>query len=205
MDRTPWQPTSSGYKLNDIKNIKTPRIYGERQEEETADNNDLIITSLHAASQPMKSASYRKKQLDIKKRKDGAAPSNTGDMNIESMDSQVSCASSSGNTTITFTNTAAFGRLQGQGPDRWENRGQEDDPKCPKYSKGYGSVKGLHYRKYIGLEMLSENNFALTFHKFYSNEIKNLIRSMNNSRFSPEMRTWILSIFNYDQLMSELK
>ena len=74
-----------------------------------------------------------------------------------------------------------------------------------KYSKGYGSVKGLHYRKYIGLELLSENNFALTFHKFFSNEIKNLIRSIENSRFSPEMRTWVMSILNYDKLMTDLK
>ena len=86
-----------------------------------------------------------------------------------------------------------------------ENYVDEDDPKIIKYSKGYGSVKGLHYRKYIGLEMLSENNFALTFHKFYSNEIKNLIKSLPNTRFSAEMRTWILSILNYDQLMTELK
>ena len=28
---------------------------------------------------------------------------------------------------------------------------------------------------------------------------------MQNSRFSPEMRTWIMSILNYDQLMTELK
>ena len=53
--------------------------------------------------------------------------------------------------------------------------------------------------------MLSENNFALTFHKFFSNEIKNLIRSIENSRFSPEMRTWVLSILKYDQLMEDLK
>ena len=81
---------------------------------------------------------------------------------------------SSSNTNITFSNTAGFGKLKGAGPEKWQLK-NEDDPKNVKYAKGYGSVKGLHYRKYIGLEMLSENNFALTFHKFYSNEIKNLI------------------------------
>ena len=85
---------------------------------------------------------------------------------------------SSATSTITFTNTAAFGKMIGSGPERWQKKSEDDDPKCPRYSSGYGSVKGLHYRKYIGLEMLSENNFALTFHKFYSNEIKNLIRSI---------------------------
>lgn len=94
-------------------------------------------------------------------------------------DSQISIVSGAPQSTITFSNTAAFGRLLSSGPDRFKkSKDKEDDPNCPKYEKGYGSVKGLHYRKYIGLEMLSENNFALTFHKFYSQEIKNLIRSM---------------------------
>ena len=70
---------------------------------------------------------------------------------------------------VTFTNTSAFGKIIGQGFNKGHS---EDDPNHVKYTKGYGSVKGLHYRKYIGLEMLSETNFALTFHKFYSNEIK---------------------------------
>ena len=139
----------------------------------------------------------------MKKRKAGAAPSNTGGIEREIADSQLSTTSNS-ISNITFTNTAAYGKLVGQGPDT-RGRNEEDDPKAPKYVRGYGSVKGLHYRKYIGLEMLSENNFALTFHKFYSNEIKNLIRSIENSKFSAEMRTWVLSIANYDQLMSELK
>jgi len=73
-----------------------------------------------------------------------------------------------------------------------------DDVPFEKYRKGFGSVKGLHYRKYIALEMLSENNFTLTFHKFYSAEIKNLIRSIPNTKFSPELRTWVLAILNYD-------
>jgi len=67
-----------------------------------------------------------------------------------------------------------------------------------------GSVKGLHYLKYIGLELLSENNFALTFHKFFSNEVKNLIRSIENVKFSPDIRAWVLPILKYDELMKEL-
>ena len=74
---------------------------------------------------------------------------------------------SSATSTITFTNTAAFGKMIGSGPERWQKKSEDDDPKCPRYASGFGSVK-----------MLSENNFALTFHKFYSNEIKNLIRSI---------------------------
>lgn len=74
----------------------------------------------------------------------------------------------------------------------------EDNPHKVKYSTGYGSVKGLHYRKYISLELLSENNFSLTFHKFYSNEIKNLIRSISSSKFSPELRTWVMSLLHYE-------
>lgn len=67
-----------------------------------------------------------------------------------------------------------------------------------------GSVKGLHYLKYIGLELLSENNFTLTFHKFFSNEVKNLIRSIDNVKFSPELRAWVLPTLKYDDLMTEL-
>jgi len=164
----------------------------------------LIVTSLAPATQPRKNAKQRMKQIEMRQRKAGAAPSNTG--GVESTaDSQISTVSVS-QSTITFSNTAAYGRMIGSGPDRFSKKAdEEEDPQRPKYARGYGSVKGLHYRKYIGLEMLSENNFALTFHKFYSNEIKNLIRSMQNSRFSPEMRTWVLSILNYDQLMAELK
>jgi hypothetical protein len=81
-------------------------------------------------------------------------------------------------TTITFNNTAAYGRcFRTPFPTRGED-GDEVPKRGPRYTKENGSVKGLHYRKYIGLELLSENNFALTFHKFYSNEIKNLIRSI---------------------------
>lgn len=133
------------------------------------------------------------------------APANLANQDLKIADSQESRSSMmSSNTTITFTNTSAFGKLINSSYSRQGVEG-EDDAKFKKYSKNSGSVKGLHFRKYIGLEMLSENNFALTFHKFYSNEIKNLIRSIQNSRFSPEMRTWVLSILNYDQLMVDLK
>ena len=51
-------------------------------------------------------------------------------------------------------------------------RADREDPEFVKYGSGAGSVKGLHYRKYIGLELLTEHTFALAFHKFYSQDIK---------------------------------
>ena len=99
---------------------------------------------------------------------------------------------------VTFTKTAAFSRLSSS-PYQVRN-GKVDD----KYRSGMGSVKGLHYLKYIGLELLSENNFTLTFHKFFSNEVKNLIRSIDNVKFSPELRAWVLPTLKYDELMLEL-
>jgi hypothetical protein len=47
-------------------------------------------------------------------------------------------------------------------------RADREDPEFKKYASGAGSVKGLHYRKYIGLELLTEHTFSLAFHKFYS-------------------------------------
>jgi len=106
------------------------------------------------------------------------APANLANQDQKIADSQESRSSMmSSNSMITFTNTAAFGKLINTNYSRHGVEGDEDF-KHIKYTKQSGSVKGLHFRKYIGLEMLSENNFALTFHKFYSNEIKNLIRSI---------------------------
>jgi len=70
---------------------------------------------------------------------------------------------------ITFTKTSSFNRLT--------STPYKDRPDRPddKYSSGKGSVKGLHYLRFIGLELLSESAFTLTFHKFFSNEVKNLI------------------------------
>lgn len=58
--------------------------------------------------------------------------------------------------------------------------------------------------RFIGLELLSESAFTLTFHKFFSNEVKNLIRSIENVKFNPDLRAWVLPVTQYDQLMSEL-
>jgi hypothetical protein len=69
---------------------------------------------------------------------------------------------------------------------------------------GKGSVKGLHYLRFIGMELLSESAFTLTFHKFFSNEVKNLIRSIEQVKFSPELRAWVLPLSRYEQLMKEL-
>ena len=63
----------------------------------------------------------------------------------------------------------------------------------------------MHYRKYIALELLSEHNFSCSFHKFYSNEIKNLIRQISNARFDTDMRVWVISVLNYEKLMVDLK
>ena len=110
-------------------------------------------------------------------------------------------ASSQVPETITFTNTTTYGRILGQPPK--DNNSEEPD--VVKYMKGYGSVKGLHYRKYIALELLSENNFSCSFHKFFSHEIKNLIRQIAAARFDVEIRQWVISLLNYEKLMEQLK
>lgn len=99
---------------------------------------------------------------------------------------------------VTFTKTTAFNKLTSS---PFQGRpGVTSD----KYEGGKGSVKGLHYLRYIGLELLSETHFTLTFHKFFSNEVKNLIRSVENVKFSPELRAWVLPTLKYDHLMTEL-
>eukprot|EP00347_Sterkiella_histriomuscorum_P001302 403372559 len=104
--------------------------------------------------------------------------------------------------TITFTNTLTYGRIVGQPPKEKQDK---DAPDLVKYKKGNGSVKGLHYRKYIALELLSEHTFACSFHKFFSHEMRLLIRSIRNTKFSPEMRVWVISVLNYEPLMQDLK
>ena len=84
-------------------------------------------------------------------------------------------------------------------------RADREDPEFLKYKSGAGSVKGLHYRKYVALELLTEHTFSLAFHKFFSAEVKNLIKNIHNTRFHPELRVWILNVNNYDQVMVELK
>ena len=102
---------------------------------------------------------------------------------------------------VTVTKTPVFNRLINT-PDceRVDGGGGYKD----KYKSGKASVKGLHYLKFIGLELISEKNFTLVFHKFFSNEIKNLIRSVSNVKFSPELRAWIFTVVQYEPLMQEL-
>lgn len=104
----------------------------------------------------------------------------------------------SGTTNITFHNTANYGKTNGPSAD-------SEDPVTIKYTKGNGSVKGLHYMRYIALELISEYTFTLSFHKFYSQEVKNLIKNIEKSRFDPELRKWTLSVQAYDEIMAELK
>ena len=59
--------------------------------------------------------------------------------------------------------------------------------------------------RYIALELISEYTFTLSFHKFYSQEVKNLIKNIEKSRFDPELRKWTLSVQAYDEIMAELK
>lgn len=86
-----------------------------------------------------------------------------------------------------------------------KDSGNTEEPDVVKYVKGYGSVKGLHYRKYIALELLSEHNFTCVFHKFFSHEIKNLIRQIAAAKFDAEIRQWVISLLNYEKLMDQLK
>ena len=101
-------------------------------------------------------------------------------------------------SNITFHNTSNYGR-------HLRDRADLDDPVIKKYTKGLGSVKGLHYMRYIALELLSEHTFTLSFHKFYSQEVKNLIKNIERSRFDPELRKWTLNVQAYDVIMAELK
>jgi len=100
---------------------------------------------------------------------------------------------------VTFTKTTSFTRLTAS---PYQPKGDRPDDK---YKGGKGSVKGLHYLRFIGLELISENAFTLTFHKFFSNEVKNLIRSIEQCKFSPELRAWVLPTTKYDQLMEDLQ
>lgn len=79
----------------------------------------------------------------------------------ENYSQDVDSESESSTNNITFYNTANYGRNMGIHVDM-------EDPIVVKYSKGKGSVKGLHYMRYIALELLSEYTFTLSFHKFYS-------------------------------------
>jgi hypothetical protein len=103
---------------------------------------------------------------------------------------------------VTFTKTTLFSRMTSTPFANRKNApaGAPHD----KYTSGKASVKGLHYLRFIGLELLSESAFTLTFHKFFSNEVKGLIRSISDVKFSPELRAWVLPITHYDSLMQEL-
>ena len=101
-------------------------------------------------------------------------------------------------STVTFHNTKNYSKYLRARTDR-------EDPEFLKYSAGAGSVKGLHYRKFVALELLSEHSFTLAFHKFYSQEVKNLIKSIYNTRFDPDLRVWVINMVSYPQVMTELR
>ena len=63
----------------------------------------------------------------------------------------------------------------------------------------------LPYKKFITLEIHSGEQFALRFHKFYDEGIKNKIRGIPGSRFLMDQRCWVLGIASYDFLINELK
>ena len=77
-----------------------------------------------------------------------------------------------------------------------------EDPIWTKYENGEGSVKGLHYMKHISLELISEKDFTICFHKFYSVEVKNIIKNLDDGvRYDPDLRKWIVQTQLYDIIM----
>ena len=99
---------------------------------------------------------------------------------------------------VTFANTKNYGR-------NIEEYYDNEDPVYTKYAANQGSVKGLHYVKYIALELLSEKNFTVSFHKFYSAEIKNIIKNLEECRYDPDLRKWVLPTERYNTVMVEIK
>jgi len=63
----------------------------------------------------------------------------------------------------------------------------------------------LPYKKFITLEVCSTSQFALRFHKFYSEGIKNRIRNTKCAKFDTQNRAWIVGLRNYDLMVKELK
>ena len=66
-------------------------------------------------------------------------------------------------------------------------------------------MKGLHYIKYIGLELVAPDVFSLAFHKFYSHEVKDVVKSVPECRYDPDYRAWLLNTTSYDKVMVALK
>jgi hypothetical protein len=63
----------------------------------------------------------------------------------------------------------------------------------------------LPFKKFITLEVHSVEQFALRFHKFYDETIKNKIRAVSGSKFLMDQRCWVIGIASYDLLIEELK
>lgn len=63
----------------------------------------------------------------------------------------------------------------------------------------------LPYKKFITLELHTTESFALRFHKFYDETIKNKIRGIPGSKFLMDQRCWVLGVASYDLLIGELK
>jgi hypothetical protein len=63
----------------------------------------------------------------------------------------------------------------------------------------------LPYKKFITLELHTTESFALRFHKFYDETIKNKIRGIPGSKFLMDQRCWVLGVASYDLLIMELK
>ena len=149
------------YIIQDLKNStsngKKKKKVKTREELDAADD-DLIVTPL--------------------KRKRRAIPIGEND-EVRNSDQRNSFDEGDSLNTVTFGNTKTYGKFLKASTDR-------EDPQFEKYISGQGSVKGLHYRKYVALELYTEHAFALAFHKFFSQEVKNLIKNIHNTRFDPD-------------------
>lgn len=205
-----------------VNDIKTSRAWDGRWKKKTReeleiadDQEELVITPLagrKGRGLPSKKERKKKKargaqdddqeaageEQALDNQAEEAAGSDFGSGGSRAAGEEAESDTESSTNHITFHNTSNYGR-------HCKDRADLEDPIVKKYTKGAGSVKGLHYMRYIALELLSEYTFTLSFHKFYSQEVKNLIKNIEKSRFDPELRKWTLSVQAYDLIMAELK
>lgn len=81
------------------------------EQADVEEESDLVITPFAAES--ASKTKRTNKKLEKRRKKAGAAPSNTGDKDMQVEDSQASCVSNFSTSTVTFTNTTAFGKMIG--------------------------------------------------------------------------------------------
>jgi len=61
------------------------------------------------------------------------------------------------------------------------------------------------HKKYVRLEALSEFEFGIKFHKFYSDELKQRIQKVGSAKFRVENRSWVMSLPDYYKLLEQIR